>query len=123
LFSFIIPSQEPYIQTGKASYYADKFQNRPTSSGEKYDKKAFTAAHKTLPFGTILLVTNLKNDSTVLVKVNDRIGTHKRIIDLSKAAAVQLNFIREGLANVKIEEILPDPKIIEPASTEENSND
>jgi rare lipoprotein A len=114
LFAFAIPSQEPFIETGKASFYADKFHNRHTTSGEKYDKNAYTAAHKTLPFGTILLVTNLKNDSTVLVKVNDRLGTKKRIIDLSKAAAFQLNFIRDGIANVRIEEILPEPKIIEP---------
>ncbi|MFA7274891.1 MAG: septal ring lytic transglycosylase RlpA family protein [Crocinitomicaceae bacterium] len=113
LFALAIPSQEPFIQTGKASFYADKFHNRHTTSGEKYDKNAYTAAHKTLPFGTILLVTNLKNDSTVLVKINDRLGSKKRIIDLSKAAAMQLNFIRDGIANVRIEEVLPEPKIIE----------
>ncbi len=110
---FIVPTQEPVIQTGMASYYANKFQNRPTSSGEKYDKKAFTAAHKTLPFGTILLVTNLKNDSTVLVRVNDRIGTNKRIIDLSRAAAEQLNFIPQGLAKVRIETVEPENELFE----------
>jgi rare lipoprotein A len=108
---FVVPSQEPFVQTGMASYYADKFHNRPTSSGEKYDKNAFTAAHKTLPFGTIILVTNLKNDSTVLLKVNDRIPSPKRIIDVSMAGAKQLNFIREGLAHVKIETIEPEKEM------------
>jgi rare lipoprotein A len=108
---FVIPLQKPFIEIGMASYYADKFHNRPTSSGEKYDKNAFTAAHKTLAFGTILLVTNLKNDSTVLVKVNDRIGTNKRIIDLSRAAAEHLNFIRNGVAKVKIETIVPETEM------------
>lgn len=106
--TFTIPSQEPFVQTGTASYYADKFHNRPTSSGEKYDKNELTAAHKSLPFGTILLVTNLKNDSTVLLKVNDRIGTNKRIIDVSLAGAKQLNFVRAGLAKVRIEIVQPD---------------
>ncbi|MGJ8661648.1 MAG: septal ring lytic transglycosylase RlpA family protein [Bacteroidota bacterium] len=108
---FTVPLQEPVVQTGMASFYANKFHNRPTSSGEKYDKNAFTAAHKTLAFGTILLVTNLKNDSTVLVKVNDRIGTNKRIIDLSRAAAEQLNFIRNGVTKVQIETIVPETEM------------
>lgn len=108
---FTIPRQEPFVQTGMASYYADKFHNRPTSSGEKYDKNAYTAAHKTLPFGTIILVTNLKNDSTVLLKVNDRIPSPKRIIDVSKAGAMQLNFIRDGITKVRIETIIPEKEM------------
>ena len=105
---FTIPSQTPFVQTGTASYYADKFHNRPTSSGERYDKKGFTAAHKTLPFGTIILVTNLKNDSTVLLKVNDRIPSPKRILDVSFAGAKKLNFVREGLTKVRIESVEPE---------------
>jgi len=109
---FISPRQEPVFQTGMASFYADKFHNRPTTSGEKYDKNAFTAAHKTLPFGTIILVTNLKNDSTVLLKVNDRIPSPKRIIDVSMAGAKQLNFIRDGITKVHIETIVPEKEMI-----------
>ena len=105
---FVVIRQEPFVQTGMASYYADKFHKRPTTSGEKYDKSGFTAAHKTLPFGTIILVTNLKNDSTVLLKVNDRIPSPKRILDVSMAGAKQLNFVRDGLTKVRIESIVPE---------------
>lgn len=91
-------------QTGKASFYADKFEGHPTASGEKYKHSKLTAAHKTLPFGTKVKVTNLKNDLTVEVTVNDR-GPYidGRIIDLSKSAAEKLGFVSIGLADVKIE--------------------
>ncbi|MBX2942310.1 MAG: septal ring lytic transglycosylase RlpA family protein [Cyclobacteriaceae bacterium] len=92
------------IQTGKASFYADRFEGRSTASGEKYKHNKLTAAHKTLPFGTILKVTNLANNQTVEVKVNDR-GPYVegRIIDLSKSAAEKLGFTNLGLAEVKLE--------------------
>ena len=91
--------------TGIAAYYHDKFQGRPTASGEKYDKKKFTAAHKTLPFGTKVKVTNLANMKTVIVKINDRgpFGDRKRIIDLSRAAAEQIDMIRMGIIDVEVE--------------------
>ena len=75
---------------GLASYYANKFHGRRTSSGSTYDKNAYTCAHRTYPFGTLLKVTNLRNNKSTIVKVNDRGPfAHKRIIDLSYAAARQ----------------------------------
>ncbi|MCU0418570.1 MAG: septal ring lytic transglycosylase RlpA family protein [Cyclobacteriaceae bacterium] len=93
-------------QTGKASFYADKFEGSPTASGEKYRHNKLTAAHKTLPFGTRLRVTNLANNQTVDVVVNDR-GPYVdgRVIDLSKSAAEKLGFVNQGLTDVKIEVI------------------
>ena len=92
-----------FQQEGIASYYGSKFHGRRTASGEKYHNDSLTAAHKTLPFGTLIKVTNIKNDSVVILKVNDRIGTSKRVIDVSLAGAIQLNFIRQGLTRVRIE--------------------
>lgn len=91
-------------QTGKASFYADKFEGHPTASGEKYKHNKLTAAHKTLPFGTVVRVTNLANGSTVDVKINDR-GPYieGRVIDLSKSAAEKLGFINLGVTDVKLE--------------------
>ncbi|MCK6616973.1 MAG: septal ring lytic transglycosylase RlpA family protein [Cyclobacteriaceae bacterium] len=96
------------VQTGKASYYADKFEGQPTASGEKYRHNKLTAAHKTLPFGTKVRVTNLATNNSVEVTINDR-GPYveDRIIDLSKSAAEKLGFITQGLAEVKIEVIDP----------------
>ena len=93
-------------QTGKASFYADKFEGRPTVSGEKYKHSKLTAAHKTLPFGTRVKVTNKANQKTVEVVINDR-GPYVdgRIIDLSKSAAEKLDFINQGLADVTMEVI------------------
>jgi rare lipoprotein A len=94
------------IQTGTASYYADKFEGKPTASGEKYKHNKLTAAHKTLPFGTKVRVTNLSNNNSVEVVINDR-GPfiEGRVIDLSKSAAEKLGFIVNGLAEVRIEVI------------------
>lgn len=91
------------IQTGKASFYADKFEGAPTASGEKYRHNKLTAAHKTLPFGTIVRVTNLTNNKSVDVVVNDR-GPYveNRIIDLSKSAAEKLNFVNQGLTDIRL---------------------
>ena len=90
--------------TGVASYYATKFHGRKTASGEIFYKDSLTAAHKTLPFGTKVRVTNLKNNKSVIVKVNDRgMQGKKRIIDLSPAAAKELNMIGSGLIKVKVE--------------------
>jgi len=94
-----------FSQTGRVSYYANKFHGRRTSSGTIYHKDSLTAAHKSLKFGTLLRVTNLANDSTVIVTVTDRMGKSPHILDLSYAGAKQLNFIRNGIAKVKIEEI------------------
>ncbi len=101
LLSFI----ESDIQKGIASYYGNSMHGRRTYSGEKYNKDSLTAAHRTLPMGTKVKVTNLKNDSIVVVKINDRMGNSKRVIDLSMAAAKQLNFIRSGLTTVTLEKL------------------
>lgn len=91
-------------QTGKASFYADKFEGHVTASGEKYKHSKLTAAHKTLPFGTKVKVTNLANSQSVEVVINDR-GPYAegRIIDLSKSAAEKLGFVNQGLAEVQLE--------------------
>lgn len=91
-------------QEGLASYYSTEFHGRKTSSGEMFDKDALTAAHRTYPFGTILLVTNQKNGKQVEVKVNDR-GPVKpeRIIDLSYGAAKEIDMVRDGLVRVRLE--------------------
>lgn len=96
------------VQTGKASFYADKFEGVFTASGEKYRHNKLTGAHKTLPFGTKVRVTNLDNNQSVEVVINDR-GPYVegRIIDLSKEAAEQLGFINKGLADVKLEVVDP----------------
>ncbi len=93
-----------YSETGIASYYGDKYEGRPTASGEKFRQKLLTAAHRTLPFGTMVTVTNLKNEKRIRVRINDR-GPFKkgRIIDVSKKGAELLDFVRDGLVEVKIE--------------------
>ena len=89
--------------TGIASFYAQKFNGRKTSSGEKFNNDSLTGAHKKFKFGTYVLVRNLKNDSTVIVKINDRLPQKsKRSIDLTVRAAKQLNFIKSGLTKVEI---------------------
>ena len=99
-------AQSTFIETGTASYYADKFNGRKTASGSIFNNSALTAAHKKLPFGTVLKVTNIENDLSVVVTVNDRGPyAHGRVIDLSKAAAIQLDMIKKGLAEVRIEEV------------------
>lgn len=91
-------------QSGKASFYADKFEGVPTASGEKYRHSKLTAAHKTLPFGTRVKVTNQSNNKSVEVVINDRgPWVDNRVIDLSKSAAEKLGFINVGLADVTIE--------------------
>jgi rare lipoprotein A len=88
---------------GVASFYAKKFNGRKTSCGEKFCNDSLTAAHKKFKFGTYVLVRNLKNDSTVIVRINDRLPQKsKRSIDLTQRAAKQLNFIKSGLAKVEI---------------------
>ncbi len=94
-------SQEEF---GLASYYSDLFHGKPTASGELYDKGKLTAAHKTLPFGTLVKVTRLDNNKSVQVRVTDR-GPFisGRVIELSRAAASQVDLINDGSARVKVE--------------------
>ncbi len=89
---------------GKASYYGSEFNGRKTANGEVYDETAMTAAHRTLPFGTVLRVTNVRNGLSVIVRINDRGPFHpNRFLDLSKAAAEELDFIRDGVTEVESE--------------------
>jgi rare lipoprotein A len=89
---------------GRASYYADRFNGRKTASGQIFRQKDLTAAHRYLPLGTKVKVTNLRNKRTVEVSINDRGPWCKgRIIDLSKAAAKQLGMVGTGVAMVRLE--------------------
>ena len=91
-------------EEGVASYYSESLHGGETASGETYDKRAMTAAHPTLPFGTSVKVTNLDNGRSVWVRINDR-GPYVdgRIIDLSGAAAGRLRFTEQGTARVRLE--------------------
>lgn len=107
MLTSLMSDDEKYLQIGKASYYSRKFQGRETSSGEIFKHNKYTAAHKTLPFGSIVKVVNMENDSIVYVKINDRLPkSSKRLIDLTRKAAKELNFIRKGLAKVTVERVL-----------------
>ncbi|MFQ2445418.1 septal ring lytic transglycosylase RlpA family protein [Aeromonas caviae] len=93
-----------YTQTGLASYYADRYHNKRTASGELHKRGGNTAAHMTLPFGTQVKVTNLANGKSVVVRVNDRGNFPRgRIIDLSRAAFSAIGNPRSGLIKVRIE--------------------
>ena len=87
--------------TGTASYYHHKFHGRKTASGELYDRNLYTAAHKTLAFGTYVVIKNLKNGKDVVVKINDR-GPFiaGRDLDLSQVAAKKIEMVSEGIANI-----------------------
>ncbi len=95
-----------YTDHGKASYYAMKFQFRKTSSGEYFNQLGLTGAHRTLPFGTKVRVTNVKNNQNVIVKINDRGPfVNGRIIDLSRYAFSKIGDTDSGIINVMIEVI------------------
>jgi rare lipoprotein A len=105
LFAFL-DEKDSYIESGHASFYANKFHGRQTSSGEIFSQNKYTAAHQTLAFGSVVRVQNLDNDSVVFVKINDRLPrSAKRLIDLSKKAAKKLNFIRKGTTQVVVERV------------------
>jgi rare lipoprotein A len=96
--------REREVETGLASYYASRFHGGRTASGQRYDETLLTAAHRTLPFGTRVEVTNLGNGRKVVVTVTDRGPFSRgRVIDVSKRAARKLAFVREGTARVKLE--------------------
>lgn len=101
-------SAKAYRKRGKASWYGKQFQGRKTSSGERYDMFAMTAAHPTLPIPSYARVTNLKNGESVIVRINDRGPFHKsRLMDLSYAAAHKLGYINQGSADVLVERVFP----------------
>lgn len=88
------------LARGKASWYGPRFHGRRTASGETFDMHALTAAHPSLPFGTLVRVRNTVNGREVVVRINDRLPSRRRIIDLSRAAASSLGIVRAGLAPV-----------------------
>jgi rare lipoprotein A len=100
------PPPRGKIQRGKASWYGKRFQGRKTASGERFDRHAMTAAHKTLPFGTRVRVTHPKSGRSVVVRINDR-GPYARgrIVDLSEEAARRLGMIEAGVVPVTLEVI------------------
>lgn len=110
LFCFVVSTFSLNLfsqrEEGQASYYNARFHGKKTASGEIHDKDEFTAAHRTIPFGSYLRVTNLANMKSVIVCVTDR-GPRlkKRVVDVSECAAKALGFIRNGIANVRIEQV------------------
>jgi len=104
----VLARADGYVERGLASYYGAKFHGRRTSNREVYDMYAFTAAHKTLPLPSFARVTNLDNGKSVVVRVNDRGPFHAgRVVDLSYAAAVRLDMIRQGTARVEVRALTP----------------
>ncbi|MBK8608859.1 MAG: septal ring lytic transglycosylase RlpA family protein [Chitinophagaceae bacterium] len=107
----IKPGKTTRVFYGQASFYSNKFEGRRTASGETFSQKKLTCACNVLPLGTWIKVTNLRNRKTVIVKVNDRIHPKmKRVVDLSKAAALRLGYVSKGLTRVKVE--LIDKKLV-----------
>lgn len=98
---FSVGLETAAAQCGRASWYGPGFHGRKTANGERFNQGALTAAHKSLPFGTKILVTNKRNGKSVVVRVNDRGPySHGRMIDLSKAAAGRIGMISSGQASV-----------------------
>lgn len=103
-FREVGPEPVASVQTGLASYYAHRYDGRPTASGETYDEDALTAAHRTLPFGTRIRVTNTRNGRRIVLRVNDRGPfVEGRIVDVSARAARELDFVRDGVVPVRLE--------------------
>ena len=100
---------DTFVQVGLASWYGSFHAGQRTASGELFDPDAMTAAHRTLPLGTVVRVTNIANSRTVTVRINDRGPRDRsRIIDLSRSAAQALGFLADGIMKVKIERPAPD---------------
>ena len=105
----LLPESKGYYQGGVASWYGTKFHGRPTANGEIYSLYEMTAAHKTLPIPSYVRVTNIENQRSVIVRVNDRGPFHDyRLIDLSYAAAVKLGYAKKGTAKVIVEVVEPE---------------
>jgi rare lipoprotein A len=100
------------VQQGSASYYGDSFAGRSTASGASYEPEGFTAAHRSLPFGSVLRVTRSDGGQSVYVTVTDRgpYGPRGRILDLSRAAAERLGMLRAGVVKVKLEVVELGPR-------------
>ena len=103
-------SKKSVVKYGVASFYAKKFHGRKTANGETHSRDKYTAACNVLPLNTWVKVTNLRNNRSIVVKINDRLNSkNKRLIDLSQCAAEKLKIISAGVAKVKVE-VLPDYK-------------
>jgi rare lipoprotein A len=110
------PPQHHWYQIGRASWYGKLFQGHETASGEDFDMNAMTCAHRSLPLGSLIKVTNLRNHKSVVVRVNDRGPVpQNRIIDLSYAAATFLGFGSRGTAPVRLELITDHPQLAQMA--------
>ena len=115
----VIPEEKCHI--GMASWYGQEFQGNTTANGEAYDLNGFTAAHPTLPFGTTIRITNLKNSKKILLRVNDRGPTVKhRLIDVSWAAAKRLGFVRSGTTPVRVEVVTYPKWFLSPSMSKTN---
>ena len=102
------PADVQVIGSGVASYYGSRFAGRPTASGQLFDPSQMTAAHRSLPFGTQVQVTNPANGESVVVTINDRGPYHgNRVIDLSEAAAREIGLIRRGSGTVELAVLAP----------------
>lgn len=118
----VLTSAENFKEHGIASFYGEKFHGHLTSNGEVYDMYSMTAAHKNLPLPSFVKVTNLRNNKSVIVRVNDRGPFHPgRIIDLSFSAAYKLDMIKTGIANVEIETITDFTPKVEVVKTLKNN--
>ncbi|MDQ2180151.1 septal ring lytic transglycosylase RlpA family protein [Marinifilum sp. D714] len=131
IFFSSVKSQEKvdYSEEGKASFYSDYFEGRKTSSGEIFHQWKYTAAHRSLPFGTWVKVVNLENKRSVIVLINDRGPFAKgRIIDLSKEAAKQVGNLNEGIFRVRIsiytkdEDYIKVKQVLKPVSNQSLSS-
>lgn len=116
-----------YIESGTASWYGERFQGRPTASGEPFDASALTAAHPSLPFGTVVEVENRENGRRVRVRITDRGPfVEGRIIDLSRAAAQRIGMVHTGIAQVTLRVVAQapslEPRTIQVASFREPGN-
>jgi rare lipoprotein A len=106
LFGLPSGSAHAFKQNGMASYYGPGMQGRKTASGERFNQAAFTAAHRTAPFGSRLQVTNTANGRSVIVRVNDRGPFIRgRVVDVSTVAARQLGIVGRGVARVRVEKL------------------
>lgn len=100
------PASGQHIGSGKASYYGGQHHNKQTANGERFDQRALTAAHRSLPFGSTIKVTNPRNGKSVIVRINDRGPfVRGRIIDLSKAAFEKIASTQAGVIQVRLDRV------------------
>jgi rare lipoprotein A len=116
------PAPKEKSETGLASWYGQEFQGNTTANGEVFDLNGLTAAHPTLPFGTTIRVTNLKNNEKIVLRVNDR-GPYiaRRVIDVSWAAAKRLGFVRSGASPVRVEVMTYPKRFLSPSTAKTNN--